>query len=121
MNAHVTEKNCIGCLACENICPQNAIVRDISSGFIRHIIDENTCVNCGLCLKVCPKYTVLEKNEYIQTAYAVKHMDASVLQNSTSGGAFSTIADTSETMKKTLCLHRRFAGKFCRISLSADC
>lgn len=93
MNTHVTEKNCIGCLACENICPQNAIIHGISSGFIRPIIDETACVNCGLCLKVCPKDITLEKDEFFQQAYAVKHKNAMVLQNSTSGGAFSAIAD----------------------------
>ena len=93
MNTHVTEKNCIGCLACENICPQKAITHGIGSGFIRPIIDESTCVNCGLCLKVCPKSTALGKSLFLQQAYAVKHTDINVLRSSTSGGAFSAIAD----------------------------
>ncbi len=93
MNTHVIEKNCIGCLACENICPRNAIMHGTDSGFIRPIIDETACLNCGLCLKVCPQYIVLERNEALQQAYAVKHRDITVLQNSTSGGAFSAIAD----------------------------
>lgn len=93
MNTHVTDKNCIGCLACENICPHSAIIHDISSGFIRPIIDVVACVNCGLCLKVCPKDTVLGAKKFMQQAYAVKHTDTSVLNNSTSGGAFSALAD----------------------------
>lgn len=94
MNTHVTENNCIGCLACENICPRNAITHSTGSGFIRPSIDETVCVNCGLCLKVCPKEDTVPKcDEKIQQAYAVKHRDITILQNSTSGGAFSAIAD----------------------------
>ena len=72
MNTHITDKNCIGCLACENICPRRAITHDISSGFIRPIIDEVVCVKCGLCSKVCPKDAVLEEGRFLQQAYAVK-------------------------------------------------
>lgn len=93
MNTRVTEKNCIGCLACENICPQKAITHGIESGFIRPIIDESACVNCGLCLKVCPQSAALDKSRFLQQAYAVKHADIDVLRSSTSGGAFSAIAD----------------------------
>ena len=93
MNTHITDKNCIGCLACENICPRRAITHDISSGFIRPIIDEVVCVKCGLCSKVCPKDAVLEEGRFLQQAYAVKSTDISVLNDSTSGGAFSALAD----------------------------
>ena len=93
MNTRVTEKNCIGCLACENICPQKAITHGTGSGFIRPIIDKSICVNCGLCLKVCPKNTVLEKSNFSQQAYAAKNTDINVLHNSTSGGVFSAVAD----------------------------
>lgn len=83
----------MGCLACENVCPHSAISHNINSGFIRPIVDETVCINCGLCLKVCPKDTVLEESIFLQQAYAVKHKDTSVLYNSTSGGAFSSLAE----------------------------
>lgn len=94
MKAHVTDKNCTGCLACQSICPRHAITCDTSTGFIRPVVDETVCVNCGLCLRGCPKEAALEKTSFLQQTYAVKHTDATVLKNSTSGGAFSSVANT---------------------------
>ena len=93
MNTHITKDRCTGCLACENICPRGAISHDLASGFIRPAVNEAACVNCGLCLRVCPKDRTPEERAFLQQAYAVKHPDVSVLRQSTSGGAFSAIAD----------------------------
>ncbi len=48
------KKDCCGCSACKNICPNNAInmISD-NEGFWYPDISNN-CVNCGLCVKVCP-------------------------------------------------------------------
>ncbi len=93
MNTHITDKNCMGCLACENICPRRAISHNISSGFICPIVDETVCISCGLCLKVCPKNTLVKDSDFFQQAYAVKTKDTSILNDSTSGGAFSSLAE----------------------------
>ena len=93
MTKHITSDKCVGCLACENICPVGAISHDVSTGFIRPVVDESICINCGLCLKACPKDSSPEKSGFLQHAYAVKHKDLDVLAKSTSGGVFSSIAD----------------------------
>jgi electron transport complex protein RnfB len=46
----VDANNCIGCGACINTCPMNAI----SLGNNVAKIDETICRNCRKCVKVCP-------------------------------------------------------------------
>ncbi|AYD40534.1 glycyl-radical enzyme activating protein [Clostridium fermenticellae] len=42
-------KRCIGCRACEKICPQKAISYDNG----KMLIDKKLCNNCNLCVDVC--------------------------------------------------------------------
>ncbi len=42
---------CIGCLACQAVCPSNAI---IGTKKTRHRIDADLCIECGACGRVCP-------------------------------------------------------------------
>lgn len=61
-------------------------------GFPYPKVDQDKCTNCGLCNKVCP---ILHKTQEIpcqQTAYLVQHKNEQVRQESTSGGAFTAIA-----------------------------
>ena len=56
-NFMVTVKadDCVGCGACADVCPQNAIkVDDIA------IIDAATCVDCGACIDECPADALVE-------------------------------------------------------------
>lgn len=89
----VNFEKCTGCGACVQRCPKQCISwvqREF--GFRYPQIDEDTCVNCGLCEKVCPIDKALEVPAE-QKAYAAVHKDAEVLAKSTSGGAFTAIAD----------------------------
>ncbi|MBQ9580144.1 MAG: 4Fe-4S binding protein, partial [Lachnospiraceae bacterium] len=44
----LSENECTGCLACENICQNNAItVMPDRDGFLYPVIDNTLCVNCG--------------------------------------------------------------------------
>ena len=43
-------KRCIGCRACEKICPGNAIIFD-ERGQMH--INRNICCNCGICVEAC--------------------------------------------------------------------
>ena len=88
--------NCCGCTACANICNRKAInMTEDKEGFLYPVADCDLCNNCGLCEKVCPitkRKNKKESNKY-KELYAVRHKDEDVLLNSSSGGAFSALAD----------------------------
>lgn len=48
--AWVDKKKCVGCSACLNICPVNAISMIDGKAFIA----ESSCFNCGKCVSFCP-------------------------------------------------------------------
>ena len=54
------KNNCVGCMACVELCPKNAIkiVDDLSS--YNAVIDEEQCVNCNLCHNVCQNNADIE-------------------------------------------------------------
>lgn len=62
-----------------------------SEGFLYPMIDHNLCINCGLCEKVCP---ILQKEENIEhtQAYIIRNKDEAIVEESTSGGAFTAFA-----------------------------
>ena len=84
---------CCGCTACKSICPTKAIemVED-EEGFLYPKIDERKCINCGLCDKTCPVLNAKEEKKE-QKAYIFQNKDDSIRTESTSGGAFSAIAE----------------------------
>lgn len=90
----ITDKSkCCGCTACKSICPKQAIImKQDEEGFLYPIIDKTKCVNCGLCDKVCPiKNAKEEKKE--QHAYIFQNTNDEIRRESTSGGAFTAIAE----------------------------
>jgi len=90
-------KECCGCNACGDVCPKNAIsYKTDIEGFWYPEIDEQKCNNCGLCKKVCPVIhsEELKKNDLPQSiVYAAEHKNIGIIFDSTSGGAFSALAD----------------------------
>ena len=86
--------NCCGCTACKNICPTNAIeMKEDSEGFLYPYIDKEKCINCGMCKKVCPIINRKEKIKFNQKAFVVNNKDEKIRKESTSGGAFTAIAE----------------------------
>jgi coenzyme F420-reducing hydrogenase beta subunit len=86
---------CYGCGACKQICPKSAIIMSYDSeGFQYPLINQNLCIHCGLCQKICPaiNYGSLFYS-FEQKAYGGYLKDKQVLNQSTSGGAFSAIAN----------------------------
>lgn len=86
-------EKCTGCGACVQSCPKQCI--SWTEGEFRFKypqIDKDICVNCGICERVCPIDKVLQ-TPTTQKAYAAVHKDYQVLAKSTSGGAFTAIAD----------------------------
>lgn len=87
---------CCGCRGCEQICLQKCIqMLSDKEGFIYPIIDDEQCIQCGMCVEVCPIKEGGYFNEGVlehPIVYAVYHKNETVLSNSTSGGAFTSIA-----------------------------
>ena len=89
----ISKESCTGCGACVQKCPQNCIDWTFDEfGFKYPNIDYEKCVSCNLCEKSCPINSIFEKTDN-QTAYAFVNNQKSVLMDSTSGGAFSAIAE----------------------------
>ena len=89
----VDYEKCTGCGACVQRCPKRCISWIIIEfGFRYPQVDKAVCVNCGLCERVCPIDKTLEI-PMAQKAFAAVHKDSEVLAKSTSGGAFTAIAD----------------------------
>lgn len=83
--------SCFGCGACEAVCPTAAItmVTD-TEGFAYPVINSEKCVDCGSCTTACPAKHSLQGDA--GAVYAVRCNDIALLKNSSSGGAFSLIA-----------------------------
>jgi len=88
---------CTGCEACRNACPHDCIAMvPNAEGFLHPHVDTDRCTECGLCRRACP---VLNERDYehqpLPKAYACWHNDDSVRRASSSGGAFSALAETT--------------------------
>ncbi len=92
-------KNCTGCMACYNKCPNGAIsITYNEAGYYIPVIDNTKCTNCGLCNSVCPQIKKINKEKEEATkCYAVMCNDE-LRKNSASGGLFAMIAQ--EYLKK---------------------
>lgn len=97
INKYLVPKDCCGCIVCASICPKDAITMvEDPEGFKYPQVNEDRCISCSLCVKTCPviareKGTITLNN--IKTAYAMKHKDETILENSTSGGIFTALSD----------------------------
>jgi Fe-S-cluster-containing hydrogenase component 2 len=62
---------CIGCGACAEICPVNAVTMHED----RPMVDENWCIGCGVCAGPCPTEAIsLENRELKRPAQDVNEM-----------------------------------------------
>lgn len=92
------KSKCCGCCACVDVCAHHAITLKIDiEGFWYPEVDKDKCVDCGLCEKVCPELHILDlkKNDFEKPAHTIAaiNKNMSVRWDSTSGGAFSALAD----------------------------
>lgn len=90
-----SKNSCSGCSACSNICPRNCIeMKQDEEGFCYPKIDETKCIKCGLCEKTCPilNKPKAENNSSVKT-YACINKNEEIRLKSSSGGAFSAIAE----------------------------
>ena len=56
--AYTIIETCIGCTACTNKCPTQAITGLRNE---LHIIDYELCIDCGACGAVCPPESILDE------------------------------------------------------------
>ena len=85
---------CCGCGACASKCPKQAItMKPNHEGFLHPMMDAEKCVECGACEKVCPGLSAAHSLNTKSTAYIVHHKDDAIRYQSTSGGAFTAIAE----------------------------
>ena len=84
---------CTGCGACVQACPTKCISwAEGELGFLYPVADESKCIECGRCHQVCPIDKPLRINKD-QSIYAAVNKNADVLDQSTSGGVFSILAE----------------------------
>ena len=83
---------CSNCGCCYNVCPKDAITVKSGEFFYELAVDETKCVSCGICKNVCP-VNAPKKVQTIRSAYALIHNDELIVRNSSSGGAFSALAE----------------------------
>ena len=83
---------CTGCGSCVAVCPKSAITMvEDEEGFFYPCIDKTKCINCGLCTRRCPSNNDLMT--YPAKFYMGWNKDKKILLDSSSGGAFSAIAE----------------------------
>lgn len=86
---------CCGCAACANACPKSCIDMELDGeGCEYPAVDAGKCIGCGLCERVCPVLNPVPEEPFGQRAFLVQHKDSEVLRESTSGGAFTAVAQT---------------------------
>jgi len=94
----VSKNDCVGCKACGDICPKNAIDYKIDEeGFWYPHIDMNKCINCGKCEKVCPALQTHcsgKDNRNEPKTYKTYYKDKSIRYNSTSGALYYALAES---------------------------
>lgn len=103
----INKEDCCGCSACVSICPKTAInfIQD-SEGFNYPHVDVDKCVECGLCEKTCP---IIQRKSIDKTVAnplqykAVRIKDKKILSESSSGGAFSILADIIVDLNGCVC------------------
>lgn len=87
------EKKCMGCRACEQVCPAGCITfRESDEGFLYPHMDELSCIKCDKCETVCPaiRQPYQSGNARVLAGW---NLNEQVLGRSSSGGIFSLAAE----------------------------
>lgn len=89
----IDKRNCCGCHACYNICPQRCIgMQSDNEGFWYPFVASDKCTDCGLCDKVCPIVNI-DSTMNQPLAYACIYNNEEIRVQSSSGGLFTVIAE----------------------------
>lgn len=91
----LAEDECVGCGACAEVCPTEAIRMVEIDGFYYSHISKELCINCGKCKRICPQYNIDSaslKNSIKHKAYALENANDDIRMKSSSGGVFFELA-----------------------------
>lgn len=106
------KKQCCGCYACANMCPNESIsMKCDEEGFVYPEVNRESCINCGLCERVCPIQNSATIKKNIPETYAAFNINNDIREESSSGGIFTALA---ESVLKT-------GGAVFGVILSEDC
>lgn len=87
------KRNCCGCHACVQKCPKHCIkmIAD-KEGFLYPRVNKSVCIDCGICESVCPQIHI-SSTKMPLGCFAIKHPSRDIQLASSSGGAFSILAE----------------------------
>lgn len=87
------KKDCCGCYACVQKCPKYCIrmIAD-KEGFLYPQVDKAVCIDCGICESVCSQIHI-SSTKMPLSCFAIKHPSRDIQLASSSGGAFSMLAE----------------------------
>ena len=109
------EDFCTGCGACANRCPKTAIrIEPNEEGFYYPVVDATKCVGCKLCENTCHILNPIEKPTESSSFFMYRTNDEELLQDSSSGGAFSLMADYVLS-KNGVVYGSSYDGRKCRL------
>lgn len=89
----MSKQDCCGCGACYSICPVSCIemVED-AEGFAYPLVQQDACIGCLKCEKACPVLCPEKELARRQVGGIFVIDDSSILEASTSGGAFTAVS-----------------------------
>ncbi|MDO4247021.1 MAG: 4Fe-4S binding protein, partial [Deinococcus sp.] len=68
--APLVDDSCIDCPVCANVCPTQAITRDLQpEGGVRLLLDLSACTGCMACLRSCPPQAIHEQGQWLAPAF----------------------------------------------------
>lgn len=87
----ILKRECYGCYACKEICPENAISMEEEDGFFYPRVNPDRCISCGRCEEVCIRIHD-QPNCANSKVYAAVNREEQVKLASSSGGVFPELA-----------------------------
>ncbi|GGR51728.1 polyferredoxin [Deinococcus seoulensis] len=68
--APLVDDTCIDCPVCANVCPTDAITRDLQpDGGVRLLLNLPACTGCMACLRSCPPQAIHEQTAWLPAAF----------------------------------------------------